>query len=528
MKTSNGIDQVTERTEEKCLSKSRQDVSTEERSVLDFWPEEPPEAGEKCSPWRCISQQWQNWTFAYMDIVLRKGAQQTRSGGSHLSQEDLYAVPSSMKSEALVSSFLHFYQHFESKEYTSRKRLLKTLWKIATPTYLPAAFCEMVVVLCGLGLPLLVRELLSVLEENPNQKIIKEGLSYAISIFLVSILNAFGSNRHRHLALKTGIALRAAIINMIYQHILHLSPEGKRNLTSGEVTNLVAVDTQKIFEVTQDGHLIWALPVSIFLVSFFLYQTLGPSTLVGIVVLIIFVPLIERITAKMLKARSKRVVFTDRRVEIVSNMLQGIKVTKLNNYEKNYQTWVEETRKRELKHLRTEMAIWATTLCMTVTSPVLATAATFVTYVYLDEGNVLTASNTFGVLLLFATLRFPINYAGRLIGKAAQALSSVQRIAIFLSRPVRIDKSLEKTSRTKEDTEKSLILSNASFRIGSQPKILLDDFDGVDDTDRSQDTATFTVSEFDFSVSKGEVLAVCGPVGSGKVSHISRGSVILF
>ena len=166
--------------------------------------------------------------------------------------------------------FLRFKQLDESKETSPRKRLLKILWKIAIPTYIPAGFCELIVVLCGLGLPLLVRELLWVLENNPNKQIIDEGLPYALSIFLLSVLNGLGSNRHRHLALETGIAVRAAIINMIYQHVLNLSPNGKQNLSSGEITNLVAVDTQKLFEVTQDGHLIWALPLSIFLVSFFL------------------------------------------------------------------------------------------------------------------------------------------------------------------------------------------------------------------------------------------------------------------
>jgi hypothetical protein len=47
------------------------------------------------------------------------------------------------------------------------------------------------------------------------------------------------------------------------------------------------------------------------------------------------------------------------------------------------------------------MAIWATALLMTVTSPVLATGATFATYVLIDEDHILTAAATFGVLLFF-------------------------------------------------------------------------------------------------------------------------------
>ena len=49
----------------------------------------------------------------------------------------------------------------------------------------------------------------------------------------------------------------------------------------------MAVDAQKLYEVTQDGHLVWALPLSILLVCFFSYQTLGPSSLVGVGVFVV-------------------------------------------------------------------------------------------------------------------------------------------------------------------------------------------------------------------------------------------------
>ena len=70
----------------------------------------------------------------------------------------------------------------------------------------------------------------------------------------------------------------------------------------------------------------------------------------------------------------------------------------------------------ELDHLRKELAVWALTLVIIVVSPIIATAATFAVYVLIDESNILTASMSFSVLLLFSALRFPINFAGRLLG----------------------------------------------------------------------------------------------------------------
>jgi len=96
---------------------------------------------------------------------------------------------------------------------------------------------------------------------------------------------------------------------------------------------------------------------------------------------------------------------------------EQIKVTKLNNYEGKYEERIAGARRKEVACLEKELNIWAFTIFVMVVSPVLSTAATFAVYVLADEGNVLTAAQSFSVLLLFSALRFPINYAGRLIGR---------------------------------------------------------------------------------------------------------------
>jgi len=111
----------------------------------------------------------------------------------------------------------------------------------------------------------------------------------------------------------------------MYVRSLKLSPDGKVGLTSGEVANLMAVDAQKLYEVTQEGHLIWAVPLSVLLVSSFLYQTLGPSSLVCVAVLIGIVPIVERVMAGMMKFRTQRVALIDSRVELVASMLRGMR-----------------------------------------------------------------------------------------------------------------------------------------------------------------------------------------------------------
>lgn len=279
------------------------------------WPEEPRDGKN----W--FSLIIDRWTFRYMNEILDRGGNTDPKDVKHLTHNDLFPVPCTMRAEFLSHEFRSLYhQHRDNRE----RQLLMTLWKMAAPTFIPAGVCQLITVACQVALPLLVRELLQVLEENPKQQVISEGMPYALALFLTSVLNAFGNHRHRHLAMKSGIVMRAALINVLYQHVLQLTPEGRSGLTSGEVTNLLAVDTQKLYEVAQEGHLVWSLPLTVILVTYFLVRTLGPSALVGVGVLVLFVPIVERVSAAMMSIRSQRVKYTDQRIEISTAMLQGV------------------------------------------------------------------------------------------------------------------------------------------------------------------------------------------------------------
>lgn len=112
------------------------------------------------------------------------------------------------------------------------------------------------------------------LEENPGQDVIREGMPFAVAIFLASFCNALGNHRHRHLATKTGIVMRSAVNGVIYDRVLRLSPRGKEGLTSGEVSTLVAIDTHKVrqnksvVKMRVDGHVeLLSFMYSMYLVS---------------------------------------------------------------------------------------------------------------------------------------------------------------------------------------------------------------------------------------------------------------------
>ncbi len=83
-----------------------------------------------------------------------------------------------------------------------------------------ARFCQLIVVICGVALPLLIRNLMKIVEANVGNSIVRVGLPYALSIFATSVLNVLVSHRHRHMSTKAILSMRIALINAIYDKSL--------------------------------------------------------------------------------------------------------------------------------------------------------------------------------------------------------------------------------------------------------------------------------------------------------------------
>jgi len=399
---------------------------------------------------------------------------------------------------------------------------MKVLWYISKPTYLPAGFFQLVTVLVQALTPIALQRLLNLFEQNPNTAIVSQGLAPAIALFICSIVDGIAQERQKFLSFQSGITIRAAVIGSIYHHMLQLSSKGKTNLLSGEMTNLVAIDCQKLFEVCQEGHLVWSCPLSMIIVTILLLLTMGPATLVGMASMFLMVPAVRAVVTRMMVIRRKRAAHTDQRVEVTTAMLQAIRFCKLNHYEEKFLKRVNDARKEELIWVRKELGMIGWTMTMTVLTPVIACTFTFITYVFINGGNVLTSADAFTTLLLFSVLRFPINYVGKLISKAAQGIEACQRIADFFDRDIteedesndtNINERKSSESHDEDDEhEKDVLLcvENGNFIAGD-----------VIETNHEMDTealtkASFSLSGINFTMKQSETLAIVGPVASGK------------
>jgi ABC-type multidrug transport system fused ATPase/permease subunit len=354
-----------------------------------------------------------------------------------------------------------------------------------------------------------------------------EGLPYAVSLGVAAYLAALAQNRTAFLSTQSGIMLRSALTTAIYEHALRLTPVGREGLTSGEVTNLVAVDTQKLFDVMVELHNLWSCPVLVIVVSALLWIGMGPELCVGVVVLILFLPIIQRLVERMLTIRKQRSKLTDHRINMLTAMLQGIRVTKLNHYESKVEESVNSLRNQEMQLLRRELRLWGFVLSAAVISPLLAFGLAISFYALVSDSNIIAPSDAFSALLLFSILRFPINMTARVVGRLAQALDAARRISDFLARDIRPVNDIIATENMDSGSAR-IELRNGSFAIEPNNGLL-----DVNETSRADAVAIssspqegeasshrtvspFTLRNLSLEVPKAQLVAVIGSVGSGK------------
>ena len=100
------------------------------------------------------------------------------------------------------------------------------------------------------------------------------GYLYTIVLISATMLNTIINSQYYYFQYNIGLKIRTAITSAIYRKSLRLSGAAKKQLTIGETTNLMAIDTQKFMDVVLFLNMLWNSPLSIILCMYFLWGIL--------------------------------------------------------------------------------------------------------------------------------------------------------------------------------------------------------------------------------------------------------------
>ncbi|NXL41227.1 MRP3 protein, partial [Podilymbus podiceps] len=382
------------------------------------------------------------------------------------------------------------------KKHNRKPSFLKALLRTFGPYFLIGSFFKLIQDLLSFVNP----QLLSVLISFIKNKDAPAWWGYLIAalMFICAVLQTLILHQHFQYCFVTGMRLRTGITGVIYRKSLVITNSAKRSSTVGEIVNLMSVDAQRFMDLMTFLNMLWSAPLQIFLALYFLWQTLGPSVLAGVAVMVLLIPFNAAIAMKTRAFQVEQMRYKDSRIKLMNEILGGIKVLKLYAWEPSFSEKVLEIRKNELRVLKKSAYLNSLSTFAWISAPFLVALTTFAVYVSVDEKNILDAEKAFVSLSLFNILKFPLNMLPQVIGNIAQTSVSLKRIQQFLSHD-ELDPNCVETKVIAPGN--AISVTNAAFSWGKELKPSLKDINLL--------------------VPSGTLVAVVGHVGCGKSSLVS-------
>uniref|UniRef100_A0A671T4Z1 ATP-binding cassette, sub-family C (CFTR/MRP), member 2 n=1 Tax=Sinocyclocheilus anshuiensis TaxID=1608454 RepID=A0A671T4Z1_9TELE len=373
--------------------------------------------------------------------------------------------------------------------------LVPTIAKTFKGVLLESAFFKLIQDLLSFASPQLLKLMISFTQDKSSHA--WTGYLYAVLLLVVAFLQSVILQQYFQRCFILGMKVRTALMAAVYKKALVVSNDSRKESTAGEIVNLMSADAQRFNDVTNFIHLLWSCPLQIALAIAFLWIELGPSVLAGLLVMVLMVPINGWLATKSRSFQMENMKFKDKRMKIVNDILNGIKVLKYYAWESSFEAQVQEIREQELKVMRKFAYLSSVSTFIFSCAPAIVSLATFAVFVSVSPDNILDAEKAFTSISLFNILRFPLAMLPQLISIMVQTAVSKKRLEKFLS-----GDDLDTMAIARDDSHSAAVSMT----------------DGTYAWERETEPVLKNVS---LDIKPGRLVAVVGAVGSGKTSLIS-------
>lgn len=255
------------------------------------------------------------------------------------------------------------------------------------------------------------------------------GLLLVLGLLATELVRSWSLALTWALNYRTGTRLRGAILTMAFHKILRL--RSIRDKSVGQLINMCSTDGQRMFEAAAVGSLLAGGPLIAVLGMGYNLAILGPTSLLGSAVFILFYPAMmfsSRLTAYF---RRKGVAVTDRRVQKMNEILNYIKFIKMYAWVKAFSQDVRRIREEERRILEQTGYFQSITVGVAPIVVVIASVATFSTHMLL--GYDLTAAQAFTVVTVFNAMTFALKVTPFSVKSLSEASVAMERFkSLFL------------------------------------------------------------------------------------------------
>mmetsp|Transcript_3038 Transcript_3038/g.8791 ORF Transcript_3038/g.8791 Transcript_3038/m.8791 type:complete len:1373 (-) Transcript_3038:1207-5325(-) len=244
---------------------------------------------------------------------------------------------------------------------------------------------------------------------------------------------------HHHVFFITwrkGMQYRIACIAAIYAKALRLkSTAGVQSASTGKVLNIASNDVERFLLATLFiSYGFWA-PVQSLAILGLGVKLIGTSFAAGYGLLVCgFVPLQFYLSQRFATLRSRVASITDRRVTLVSQAVAGVRVMKMNGWERQFETRIADVRLKEITEIQRANRLKALNEAVFFSANVVVSIVIFL--VHIAMGGQLTPRNVYTTMVLINVLQIELTkHLSLAVMGVSECWVSIGRIRKYLAYP---------------------------------------------------------------------------------------------
>ncbi|KAI9501197.1 P-loop containing nucleoside triphosphate hydrolase protein, partial [Coemansia spiralis] len=423
-------------------------------------------------------------SFSWPNDLLHKGA------ARQLEYSDLYKLDTS---DMPVTNWKRYLRHRKPG-----RSLFVTIALTLAPELLLQAVLSATECILHFAGPFFLQRILRSIELSTKSSLgMSARRSYldAFGLLIFTLLASVISNQVLWIGRHLGVRLKGLLVAELSSKTLRRRgkedvPKASSAAADGKIMNLLTADFQRVTEVSAYLDNIYAMPLSLIIGIWYMYQMLGVSALVGLSLACVYAPLSKILFTRLTALEEKLNAVSDERVSMITELLQGIKAVKLFGWESRFVDNVDAQRERHLKYLWKVNVWWV--------RPMLILIVIFATYVA-AFGNKLTAEIAFTSISVFQLVRIVFEHMPGYLSWVINGYVSLCRIDSYLGQP-----------------QETPLLAGSSH-----PHVVLSTNASTTSLSHQDDPVAFSLKNIDIQFPIGGLSIVAGPTGSGKSSLLS-------
>ncbi|KAE8680739.1 ABC transporter C family member 8 [Hibiscus syriacus] len=470
-----------------CAFRNFIDLSKENESLSEPLLEEKE---EKEQIELCETNFFNKLSFSWINPLLSRGYLRP------LTLEDIPSISTEDESNVAYQKFAYAWESLtrDKSSNDGRNLVLRAITKVYFKENIFIAICAVFRTASVAALPLLLYAFVSY--SNQEEGNLLEGLVLLGCLIVSKVVESLSQRYWFFASRRSGMRMRSALMVAVYQKQLKLSSLGRRRHSAGEIVNYIAVDAYRMGEFPWWFHLTWSLVLQLFMSIGMLFSVVGVGAIPGIVPLVVCGFLNMPLAKIIQKFQSQFMISQDERLRATSEILNSMKIIKLQSWEAKFKGLIESLRGNEFKWLSKQQFVRPYGTVFYWISPTIVSSVVFMGCVLLRSAP-LNAGIIFTVLATLRTMAEPVRMLPEALAILIQVKVSFDRINAFL-----LDDELGNDEVRRfplQNSDKSVIVEAGNF--SWVPEI-----------------ASPTLRNVELEIKRGQKIAVCGPVGAGKSS----------